>query len=448
MATPMDSTSGAGSKATHGGEQHPPGPEQSTGSTPPDAAPPTPDYIDAFVTATSGIPSPLPFRRWAAIWQVGSAGQRRIWTQLVPNRPIFPNIFAFLVGPPGTGKTEAIVPAVEHLRKSDTAKIAPNDVTKQALLDRLAKCASAVQFEGPPIALIDFHYMAVGIRELTNFMSQYDRDLAGILTDLFDNPPVNDETKRSGAGAIIVRPGLSLLAGTATKNLGATIGKDLWGQGFMSRVILVYSAEQADLTFFGDEDEHVAVASETTHIYPGLVAQLARIGAMKGRVRWAPDAQRLFNEWKERDFAPVPMHAKLVEYNARRFLHVAKLSLISAMSRQSYTIEGSDFSRALSWLEDAERVMPEIFKEMTIHSDGEIAREMHMHAFALWSLHKQWIPYSTLASFLMTKVAARDIKRIIENAEEAGMFDRKAGTSGVTALYKPRADGQLKDLPE
>jgi ribosomal protein L22 len=400
------------------------------------------------VRSTDGLPSPERFRKWAAIWVVGSVGRRQLWTQLVPKRPIYPNIFAFLVGPPGTGKTEAIVPAVEHLRKSDTAKIAPNDVTKQSLLDRLAKSASAVTFEGPPAEIIDYHFMAVGIRELSNFMSQYDRDLAGVLTDLFDNPPVNDETKRSGAGAVIVRPGLSLLAGTATKNLGHTIGSDLWGQGFMSRVILVYSAEQADLTFFEDEEGEEAHSSDTVRLDTSLVRKLVRIGQMKGRVRWEKDAQVIFNEWKQKGYQPAPSHAKLVEYCARRFLHVAKLALISAMSRVSMTINGDDMRRALEWLEDAERQMPEIFKEMTVHSDGEVARELHMHCYALYLMNKHWIPYSTMASFLMTKVATRDIKRIIENAEEAGMFDRKAGTSGTSALYKPRFDGQMKDLPE
>lgn len=404
-------------------------------------------FVDAFLKATSHVPSPAIFRKWSAIWAVGSAGRRKIWTQLVPKRPIYPNMYIFLVGPPGTGKTEAIVPTVEYVRKSDTAKVAPNDVTKQSLLDTLAKSKDAVTFEGPPSAFIDFHYMALGIRELSNFMSQYDQDLVGILTDLFDNPPVNDEKKRSGAGNVIVRPGLSLLAGTATKNLGATVSK-AWGQGFMARVILVYSAEQNALNFFTDEDTPEAVSSDTVHLDNELVIKLARIGGMKGRVHWSPAAQNVFTTWAKSEFAPVPPHAKLVEYNARRFLHMAKLSLISAMSNERMVIEEEDARNGIDWLIEAEALMPEIFKEMAVHSDGEVAREMHMHAYALYTQAKKPIPYSSLASFLMTKVATRDIKRIIENANEAGMFKRVAGTEGVNALYIPNFDGQLKEMPE
>ncbi len=330
---------------------------------------------------------------------------------------------------------------MEHLRQSQVCKLAPNDVTKQSLLDNLDGSPDAVTLlglAGPSV--MEFHYMAIGIRELSNFMNQYDSALAGLLTDLFDNPAINHESKRSGAGKVIIRPGISLLAGTATKNLGVTIGKDLWGQGFMSRVIMVYSADQPSIEFFGESKD------DALEVNPALVAKLAKIGQLKGRVQWDDEAQALFREWYTGGQQPKPSHSKLVEYNARRFLHVAKLALISAMSDIRAVITGADFTRALAWLEAAERAMPEIFKEMTVHSDGEIAREMHMHAFALYSQARKPVHYSTLASFLMTKVAARDIKRIIENAEEAGMFDRVAGTTGTNAQYIPKLDGQLKDL--
>lgn len=392
---------------------------------------------------TDSLPSPREFRKWAAIWAVGSAGRRRIWTELVPGRPIYPNLFVFEVGPPGTGKTEAINPAMEHLRKSQTCKLAPNDITKQSLLDNLDQAPDAVILDGlaGPVPT-EFHFLAIGIRELSNFMNQYDSALAGLLTDLFDNPPVNHESKRSGSGKVIIRPGISLLAGTATKNLGSTIGNALWGQGFMSRVIMVYSADQPRVAFFGEQ----TIATVTHEPDPALVTKLSAIGAMKGRVDWEPDAQAAFTEWFDGGQLPKPNHSKLVEYNARRFLHVAKLSLISAMSDARHIILAQDFARALAWLQAAEKAMPEIFKEMVVHSDGEIAREMHMHAFALFSQSRKPVHYAQLASFLMTKVPARDIKRIIENAEEAGMFDRVAGTQGAAAQYIPKADGQLKDI--
>lgn len=384
-----------------------------------------------------GVSTPPRFVKWSAIFAIGSAVRRRVFMQLISGRNIYPNLFVWLVGPPGTGKTEAIVPMGETLRKSGTSKMAPNDVSKQSLLDVLAKAKDAVTFEGPPAELIDYHYMAIVIRELSNFMAQYDTQLAGILTDIFDNPPVNSESKRSGAGTDIVRPSLSFIAGTATKNLGATIGKDLWGQGFMSRVIMVYAAEQPEVVLFGEED-----GPRRAETNPILVSFLNRIGMMKGRMVWDKEAQNAFKDWfgdgpGKGGTKPYPIHPKLQEYNARRHLHICKLTMISALSDGRMNIILEDFQRAKGWLEEAEFYMPEIFKEMGSHSDGEVLRELHM---AMWVEHRRTskpVPAMFLYNFLSQKVAARDIPRLIEVGEASGLYARMAGTQGTDARYKP-----------
>lgn len=392
-----------------------------------------------------GVPSPIMFKKWSAIHAVGSAVRRRVWTELLAGQPVFANLFVWLVGPPGTGKTQAIVPAGETLRKSETAKISPNDMSKQSLLDMLAKSADAVTFDDPPV-VYDYHYMAIVIRELSNFMAQHDVQLAGILTDLFDNPPVNAESKRSGAGSVIVRPSISFIAGTATKNLGATIGNALWGQGFMSRIIMVYSADQPPMVLF----EEGGKKREETN--PELVSLLNRIGMMKGRMIWEKEAQEAFVAWYKHgpsrpdSCLPKPQHPKLQEYNARRFLHVTKLTMISALSDCRLQILKEDFERAKFWLEEAEAAMPEIFKEMTIHSDGEVLREMHMYLWGIYAAKKRAIPVMIIFNYLKDKVASREVPRLIETAENSGMIERKAGTHGAEAQYIPKAT--YGDIPE
>lgn len=308
-------------------------------------------------------------------------------------------------------------------------------MSKQSLLDKLSKASEAVHLDptpGHPLRIEEYHYFAIVIRELSNFMSQYDTALAGILTDIFDNPPVNDEAKRSGHGATIVRPSLSFIAGTATKNLGKTISGDLWGQGFMSRVIMIYSSEQPEIEWFTPSDR---VANQ---VDPELTEALAVIGSLKGRVLWSQAAMRAANEWRKSKFQPEPIHPKLIEYNARRFLHVSKLTLISALSDARMEIELDDFLRGRRWLEIAESAMPEIFKEMTTHSDGEVLRELHMHLWALYASSKRPLPRAILVSYLSDKVASHYIRGLIENAEGMGLVERMAGTDGMTAMYVPK----------
>ena len=175
--------------------------------------------IEQYLEYTKDAPTPKVFRLWSAIHAVGAAGERRIWTTLGTNK-LYPNLFIFLVGPPGIGKTQAINPMSEMLRKSQAVGLAPTDMTKQGLLDALVGFSKGAVIDGLPF---DYHFMSICISELSNFMSQYDAALAGLLTDLFDCPPINEEKKRSGAGKTIPFPGISFIIGTATENLGNTI---------------------------------------------------------------------------------------------------------------------------------------------------------------------------------------------------------------------------------
>jgi hypothetical protein len=420
-------------------ETPPPNPAPQTGSsspTPPDGEATREGFIEHFLAWTDSVPAPEVFRLWTAISVVGAIVERRVWMRTGPTNFLFPNLFVFLVGPPGVGKTQAMMPASNLVRKAQITRIAPNDVTKQSLLDVLGETPSILTI--PPATIIDYHALYLMIRELSNFMSQYDLALAGILTDLFDCPPENDERKRTNkAGKAIVKPTLSMIAGTATKNLGRTISGDLWGQGFMARVILIHSAEKRLVDIFSYDEDNADIAVHDG-IPPTLVHELQQIASMKGPMRWEADAQLAFNTWVAKDCAPAPTHGKLIEYNTRRWLHVTKLSMISALSNGDKTVDLWDFHRAKKWLEDAEKGIPEIFKEMASHSDGEVLRELHRHAWAVYSV-KKIVSYEDLAEFLHTRVASRDLDRMIQTAEGVGLLSRNAGTAGTTAKYKPTA---------
>ncbi len=424
----------SGTEATIESGSKPPEPPPKTGSA---ALLPQAGLVELCVELTKEDPSPEIFRKWAAIHAVGSAAERRVWTQFGRQR-LHPNLFVFLVGPPGVGKTVAINPIGVLLRKSAAVTLAPNDITKQGLLDSLAGCAKGTVFEGRPF---DYHFMAILVAELSNFMSKYDDALAGLMTDLFDCPPVNEEKKRSGAGKMIPSPGISLLVGTATKNLGSTISDEMWGSGFMARVILVYSSEvihPADIFAQIDHDEVLA-----TEIVEGL----KRIGERKGGMEWDAEAKELLLNFKLTQSEGAPLHNRLENYTTRRWLHLGKLCMIAALSDERMAVEADDFNTALGWLTEAESFMPEVFKDMVHHEDGQIYEEMRQFVFHMHfrSGHKA-IPASILYEWLSKRVSSYSIQRMLEVAEVAGYIIRMAGTSGAEALYKPGSMGGGKNI--
>lgn len=89
----------------------------------------------------------------------------------------------------------------------------------------------------------------------------------------------------------------------------------------------------------------------------------------------------------------------------------------------------SDFNRAKDWLLDAERWMPDIFREMLGKSDGQLLKELHMALYAAWARNGQKpLPAAFIWNFLQTRTTADRIERIINTAEKANIIARVAGT--------------------
>lgn len=388
-----------------------------------------------FLQFTQHRPSPEVFRLWAAIHGIGAAAERRVWFEF-GDLACYPNLYVFLVGPPGTGKSIALSPVGALLRKSQAVTLAPNDMTKQGLLDALTKCGKGALINGIPF---DYHFMAINISELSNFMSQYDPALAGILTQLYDCEDANEEKKRGhDLGKLINNPGLSMIAGTATQNLGNTISDAMWGSGFMARVIMVYSADAvvpSRETMFEKVPQNAALVLE-------IETGLRRIGEMKGPMSIAPgaaDALYLFRAMKDEG---APIHNRLVNYNTRRWIHLSKLCMISALADERMHIEEEDFTIARSWLLAAEARMPEIFLDMVSHADGAIYEELRSYLFALHGAGgRRPLTSAVIYEFLSKRVASHAVERMVQVALSADFIRRVAGTDGMDALYVPTMPG-------
>ena len=330
-------------------------------------------------------------------------------------------MFVILVGPPGTGKSQGINPMTRFLRRSKAVQLAPNDVSKQGLLDVMAKAGRAVLLNDRPY---EYHFMTICADELANFMSKYDLPLTGMLTNLYDCTDENDEYKRSGHGKSIINPGLSFIIGTATQNLGNTISTEMWGSGFMARIMLIFSAEKiVPPDIFARPPD---IADQGDAIVHGLSA----VGDLKGEMLWTPGARQKLQYFIEnQDELEAPIHNRLTIYNTRRWFHITKLSMIAALSELRMEVREGDFDTAMGWMLNAETDMPEIFKDMQHHEDGNIHEELRAEMFMIYIRSgRKPIPYSLLIKWLSTRVTSMAIPRFVDVAIGADFFRRLAGT--------------------
>lgn len=372
---------------------------------------------------------------WTILSTIGAAAKRNIWTEVGEN-VIYPNLFVFLVAPPGVGKTQAIKPAIEVLGKSEAVKLLPADASKASLLDSLSQCKGGGRYrdENDQLQVIDWAYGALIVTELSQFMSKYDGTIAGLLTDLFDCLPIYMEEKRSGQGVgTLHNPGLSVLIATATGHLGTVISPELWDSGFMARVVLVYSADKVRPVNMW------AKGSDKSELKKELIKDFSQFKEkICGPMKWSEQAKNLIWDWRVNAEEEIPIHNKLTHYMTRRWFHLAKLCMVSALSDIRMEVEEYDFWRAVAWLLEAEEVMPEIFKDLVSHADGEVFEDLKAQMFQQYlKAGRKPIPVAWLYDFLKNRTSVANIERMIKTAEAADVIRRVAGTQGEDALYVP-----------
>lgn len=402
---------------------------------PSDAATTHSDWITDFLGYTDGLPTPYLFRLWAGITAVSGALERRVWAETARS-VLFPNLFTLLVGPPASGKSQAIGPVGDLWYKTKKLKVSPDDMTKPSFLDALKEADRKMTISGGPGTvpeIIQFHSLVMSCPELGVLIPQHDLAFLSVLCHVYDNPATYREKRRSIAEeGDIINPQIVILAGSQPGFMGSLFPEEAWNMGFTSRMIMVYSGDIPKVDLFAN-------TRPPAYVKAGLLTGLNAMTNLYGQCVWEVPAMDYIKAWHAADCPPVPEHSKLEHYRGRRILHVIKLSMISAVSRTgALTIGLPDVVRAIDWILDAERVMPDIFRQMAGKSDGQVLQELHFFAFTLYSAEKKPIHESRLIHFLTSKVPAEKIQKILEMADKSGMLVRSAGTQ----LFIPKPKNQ------
>lgn len=359
----------------------------------------------------------------------------------------FPNLFVILVGRPGIGKSEAINnirPLVEATYVKEVfrkvTELMPYDVTKGALLDRLATYgrkgldpySETVDKQEP----VKYHSAFLAVSELGNLVREKDNQLLNSLHDLYDCPPVVQEERRylKDKPTAIINPSLALLGGTTPSYLSETFPPQAWSQGFMARVIMVYSSDMIEPDLFSEETIDLALANE-------LVRDLRTMGKLNGRMEFTDECKKTIVAWQKGGRQPAPDHPRLEHYNTRRMRHAIKLAMIAAIDRgNALVIEVDDFQTALNWMIEAEKQMPQVLLELVGRADGQVINELYFHLQGLWDspLHgRRPMPRSILVDFLRHRVAAWQVDQIIKTAVDAELIIICKQPDGEPDKYKP-----------
>lgn len=370
----------------------------------------TESWIEAFVEYTSNLESAPIFRRWAAIASLSAVLEQKVWLQT--SAPLYPNLYVFLVGHPGVGKTRTVNAAAGFLREIPDFHLSPTSMSAASLVDALVEAKrSIIQLPHPPM---EYNSMTIMADELSAFMHKFDDEIIGVLTTFYDvTVPYAQHRRGKDIRIKIKHPQLSILSGTTPSNLLKFMPENAWDQGFTSRVIMVFSDERIITDIFAQEQRGMP---------EGMIHDLKVINSLAGPFEVTADYKSAINNWRQLGQPPVPNHPKLTHYCTRRLAHLFKLSMVSAIDRSNVLIlTKDDFNRAMNWLVEAEAFMPDIFRAGATGSDAKAMDEIY-HFVLIQGSGKKPVPEHKIVNFARERLPAHSVMRALEVMERSGML--------------------------
>lgn len=346
---------------------------------------------------------------------------------LQTSAPLFPNLYTFLVGHPGVGKTRTVMAAGAFLREVPEFHLAPNSMTMASLVDSLLEAKrSIVNMPDPPI---EYNSMLIVADELSAFMHKFDEELIGGLTTFYDvTVPYSQRRRGNDIRIKIKRPQLSILSGTTPSNLMKFVPEMAWDQGFTSRVIMIFSDERVISDIFAFQD---------LGLPKDMIEDLKVINTYVGSFKTTEEFRSAVNAWRKLGQPPVPNHPKLTHYCTRRLAHLLKLSMVASVDRgSSIELTKADFNTAMGWLLEAEGTMPEIFRAGATGADGKVMEEVYHYV----QVAVKGLPEHKLVKFVSERVPSYSVIRVIEVMEQSGMIKAVAidKTGARTWMAIPR----------
>lgn len=372
-------------------------------------------WIESFVDHASNLESAPIFRKWAAIATIGAALEQKVWLQT--SAPLYPNLYIFLVGHPGVGKTRTVMACAKFYRELPEPHLSPTSMSMASLVDALVDAKRTfINLPNPPL---EYNSMFIVADELSAFMHKFDDEIIGGLTTFYDvTAPYSQRRRGNDLRILIKHPQLSILSGTTPSNLIKFMPENAWDQGFTSRVIMVFSDERIiSEDFFAHSARDLPV---------DMVHDLNLINSLTGQFSATEDYRNAINHWRKLGQEPVPNHPKLLHYNTRRLAHLLKLSMIAAVDRGNQLLLTKEvFNRAMGWLLEAEGVMPEIFKAGGTGADAKAMDEI-FHYVLSSDLKRLGVLEHKIVRFAQERVPAHSVMRVMDVMERSGQL-RKLG---------------------
>ena len=354
------------------------------------------EFLNDYLKMVEDTESPRVFHIWSAVFSLASTLGRRCWMPF-GTFDIFPNHYILLVGTPGTRKTTAANQAKRCVKQSTGVRFAPSDTggQRQGLVlalqgdDSMTKeflgnaelgarensIASLTQLEeitNEPeeaavreIAEADKHTLAVIASEFSRFIGQNNLSMLDFLGERYDGEDYEYKTRQSSI--VLPRTLMNILACTTPTMLNNSMPPAAGGQGFLSRMILVYGTKK-----------YKSVPRPPAPD-PDILGRLkVRLNdayhRLSGPFDETPDGRAYCESLY--DYQIEISDSRFGYYGERRYSHLIKLAMCLAGSRCDTRIVRTDYEEAHRILRATEKGMPDALGEFGLNPLAMLKQEI------------------------------------------------------------------------
>lgn len=345
------------------------------------------DFFAKYLAYTGGTEVPTFFNRWACIVGLGAWAMQDVWFKFGSGN-IHPNIYAMLVGEPGTRKSTAIKGMKKLLQRVGYEHFAGEKTSKEAYLTDLA----ATNHSGSGIGNLDARvddilFGSIGsgegpttpsfiaADEFGDFFGNNVLEFISMLGVLWDFTGVYKSRVKTGNSVEIHNPNISIIGGNTTETLCKTFPPEALGQGFFSRLLFVYGEPNGRRIAF----PRVKPEADTEL----MVGELLKVReSMKGEMVASTEARNAMEKIYE-GYKGIN-DTRFASYGNRRFVHLIKLIMVHALADYSSTIELRHVVRANTVLSHTEQFMPKALGEFGRSRNSAVVHRIMQVLEASW----------------------------------------------------------------
>jgi len=347
---------------------------------------PNENFLDLYLDYQKGTEPPTIYHRWCAITGIGALLGRNAWVIHGHNK-IYANPYVMLVGESGTRKDTAIRGVKRLLVGAGYKTISADKTTKEKfLIDLEEGMDNAHNSEEERLDVRRNEKKNPTMRELfgiekssepaeclitsgefNSFLGHSNVEFIDLLTALWDWEGLYENRIKNGRSVRIPEPTISILAGNTGVGISIAFPPEVIGQGYFSRLIMVYSDPSGRRISFPPPP----IPEFTAH----LISLLMKIRMeMRGQFEIKPQAvialDDIYQSWKDLD------DVRFKSYSSRRHTHLLKLCLACAAARQQKSIDLGIVIYANSILHYTEYFMPKALGEFGKARNSDVTEKI------------------------------------------------------------------------